>query len=176
MGRFLRDYHRCWSSESVYVTDEDFGLIHAIPTDFSISTTEGEVNQPLDYVRLTPWPIELLSISSSLKYVVNVTHLPKELGLYCHSNVRRSMAQRASSTKPMFIVVSHIGSNHPGGIFFFRFFMFCFCFLFICLFLFKSIFDFAQLLFIKRLLIQLKFSRKNCDWLPTLNIGLVLRP
>ena len=120
---------------------------------------------------------------SKSKYVVNVTHLPKELGLYCHSNVRRSMAQRASSTKTMFIVVSHIGSNHPGGFFFFFFFFrfLCFvfvffCFLFICLFLFKSIFDFAQLLFIKSLLIQLKFSRKNCDWLPTLNIGLVLRP
>ena len=117
MGRFLRDYHRCWSSESVYVTVEDFGLIHAIPTDFSTSATEGEVNQPLDYVRLTPWPIELLSISVSLKYVVNVTHLPKELRLYCHSNVRRSMAQCASSTKPMFILMSQIGPNYPGGIF-----------------------------------------------------------
>ena len=82
MGRFLRDDQRSWSTESIYVTDEDFGPIHAIPTGVSTSATEGEVNQPLDYVRLTPWPIELLSISVSLKYVVNVTHFPKELGRF----------------------------------------------------------------------------------------------
>ena len=86
MGRFLRDYQRCWSTESVYVTDEDFGPIHAIPTGFSTSATEGEVNQPLDYVRLTPWPIEQLSISARLKSVVNGAHLPKELGRYFNSN------------------------------------------------------------------------------------------
>ena len=82
MGRFLRDIQRCWSSESTYVTDEDFSLIHAIPTGVSTSDTEGEVNQRLDYVRLTPWPIGQLSTSASLKSVVNVLHIPKELGCY----------------------------------------------------------------------------------------------
>jgi len=42
------------STESTYVSDKDFGLIHAIPTASTISTTEGDVSWPLDRIQRTP--------------------------------------------------------------------------------------------------------------------------
>jgi len=42
------------STESTYVSDKDFGLIHAIPTASTISATEGDVSWPLDRIQPTP--------------------------------------------------------------------------------------------------------------------------